>query len=442
VLRVHARAINLEQAFGAPQDVEWTFKGPRFYVLQSRDITTTKTGKGDSRAWYLSLRRSVKNLQDLRKRIEGDLIPKMDAEARDWAKLNVRALSNEALLAEFARRLDRYEAWLSRYWDECIPFAHGVRLFGQVYNDAVHPTDPYEFIELLSGRGLLSVKRNNALERLAGQVRGDRQLRAALERGDLQTGPEAFWHAVDRFADEVGTGQVGPAGTHEARKPVVALLMQMAQRPRPDAPSGRRGTGDLERAFLAGFSGRKRSEAKELLELGRASYRLRDDDNIYLGRIAYQMERTRDEAKRRKLKVSSKLPDGLTMRPTGGQAHSARPAGQASPGFAMRARQLPGQPAGPGLGAGAARVIRSPQELFEFRSGEVLVCDAVDPNMTFAMPLAGGIVECRGGMLVHGAIIAREYGIPCVNGVSSALSMISTGDRLQVDGYLGIVTIG
>jgi pyruvate,water dikinase len=58
------------------------------------------------------------------------------------------------------------------------------------------------------------------------------------------------------------------------------------------------------------------------------------------------------------------------------------------------------------------------------------------------MPLAGGIVECRGGMLVHGAIIAREYGIPCVTGVPNALSMIDTGAQVQVDGYLGVVTIG
>ena len=62
--------------------------------------------------------------------------------------------------------------------------------------------------------------------------------------------------------------------------------------------------------------------------------------------------------------------------------------------------------------------------------------------MTFVLPLVSAIVECRGGMLVHGAIIAREYGIPCVTGVSDALAMISNGDRVQVDGYLGLVTIG
>lgn len=70
------------------------------------------------------------------------------------------------------------------------------------------------------------------------------------------------------------------------------------------------------------------------------------------------------------------------------------------------------------------------------------MCDAIDPNMTFVVPLATGIVERRGGMLIHGAIIAREYGIPCVTGVPDATSIIRTGDKVSVDGYLGIVVIG
>jgi pyruvate,water dikinase len=61
--------------------------------------------------------------------------------------------------------------------------------------------------------------------------------------------------------------------------------------------------------------------------------------------------------------------------------------------------------------------------------------------MTFVVPLAGGIVERRGGMLIHGAIIAREYGLPCVTGVPDATRLIRSGDMLTVDGYLGLVII-
>jgi phosphoenolpyruvate synthase/pyruvate phosphate dikinase len=110
--------------------------------------------------------------------------------------------------------------------------------------------------------------------------------------------------------------------------------------------------------------------------------------------------------------------------------------------FKIKARQLVGQPAGPGIAFGTARVVQDPSDLFQFKTGEVLVCDAVDPNMTFVVPLAAGVVERRGGMLIHGAIIAREYGIPCVTGVADAATLIRTGDRVTVDGHLGIVIIG
>jgi pyruvate,water dikinase len=111
-------------------------------------------------------------------------------------------------------------------------------------------------------------------------------------------------------------------------------------------------------------------------------------------------------------------------------------------GFSLKSRQILGQPAGPGMAVGKARVVLDASDLFSFQSGEILVCDAVDPAMTFVVPLASGIVERRGGMLIHGAIIAREYGIPCVTGVPDAVNQIRTGDFITVDGHLGIVVIG
>ena len=89
-----------------------------------------------------------------------------------------------------------------------------------------------------------------------------------------------------------------------------------------------------------------------------------------------------------------------------------------------------------------ARVVAGREDLAAFADGEILVCDAIEPEMTFVVPLAAGIVERRGGMLIHGAIIAREYGLPCVTGVPRATELIRTGDRVTVDGYLGIVIVG
>jgi pyruvate,water dikinase len=44
-------------------------------------------------------------------------------------------------------------------------------------------------------------------------------------------------------------------------------------------------------------------------------------------------------------------------------------------------------------------------------------------------------------MLIHGAIIAREYGLPCVTGVPEATQQIETGDEITVDGFMGLVTV-
>ena len=114
----------------------------------------------------------------------------------------------------------------------------------------------------------------------------------------------------------------------------------------------------------------------------------------------------------------------------------------AAPVTRYKVRQLVGQPAGPGLAVGRARVALHEDDLYAFVSGEILVCDSLDPTMTFVATLAAAIVERRGGMLVHGAIIAREYGLPCVTGVPDATLEIHTGDLLTVDGFLGIVVVG
>jgi pyruvate,water dikinase len=86
-------------------------------------------------------------------------------------------------------------------------------------------------------------------------------------------------------------------------------------------------------------------------------------------------------------------------------------------------------------------VINNFDDLLDFKAGEILVCDAVEPEMTVVAPLASAVIERRGGMLIHGAIIAREYSLPCVTGVPEATGRIKTGNIIAVDGWLGIVTI-
>jgi pyruvate,water dikinase len=202
----------------------------------------------------------------------------------------------------------------------------------------------------------------------------------------------------------------------------------------------------LERKFLDSMRALGREDAEELLELARTSYRLRDDDNIYLGRIQYQKIRAlREQGARRGAGNRQEPLDGSPeiARKETARNESAPSSDQTDTktGFTLSMRQLIGTPANAGIVTGKARVISFAEDLFAFQKGEIIVCDSIDPNITFILPLCAGIVERRGGMLIHGAIIAREYDIPCVVGVKNAATLIPTGTRITVDGYLGIIVL-
>ena len=100
---------------------------------------------------------------------------------------------------------------------------------------------------------------------------------------------------------------------------------------------------------------------------------------------------------------------------------------------------LRGIAASTGLAQGRARVATSPAEGRQLVAGEILVARFTDPGWTPIFPLAAAVVTEIGGMLSHGAVVAREYGIPAVVNVAGATSSIQTGDLLEVDGSTGEV---
>ena len=94
----------------------------------------------------------------------------------------------------------------------------------------------------------------------------------------------------------------------------------------------------------------------------------------------------------------------------------------------------------PGVVVGTAKVLGSPYEK-PVERGEILVTRATEPSWTPIFINAAGVVLEIGGPLQHGAIIAREYGIPCVSGVEGATREIFDGDELEVDGSNGLVRV-
>jgi pyruvate,water dikinase len=101
---------------------------------------------------------------------------------------------------------------------------------------------------------------------------------------------------------------------------------------------------------------------------------------------------------------------------------------------------LIGSPVSPGVVEGLVRVVLDPQQA-NLSPGEILVCPGTDPAWTPLFLAAGGLVMEVGGMITHGAIVAREYGIPAVVGVDQATTRLQTGQRIRVDGSMGRIVM-
>lgn len=101
---------------------------------------------------------------------------------------------------------------------------------------------------------------------------------------------------------------------------------------------------------------------------------------------------------------------------------------------------LLGSPASVGTVTGPARVVLDPAGA-HLEPGEILVAPSTDPGWTPLFLTAGGLVMEMGGSMSHGAVVAREYGIPAVVGVPGATGAIRTGQQIGVDGAAGVVSL-
>jgi pyruvate,water dikinase len=94
-----------------------------------------------------------------------------------------------------------------------------------------------------------------------------------------------------------------------------------------------------------------------------------------------------------------------------------------------------------GSATARAAVLDDVSDAHRLKPGDVLITRQTDPGWGAVFPLISGLVMERGGMLSHGAIIAREFGIPSVVGVANATRAIPHGGRVHVDGDRGTVRV-
>ncbi len=333
---------------------------------------------------------------------------------------------------------------------------------------------------LLRNQPLVATQRNDAIGKLAQQLAANVILRSAIERLLAEYAGRLRWptfrDALMQIADGAGEFVRGfddmndrflditydQERLHDQPEFMLRNLVELSQAANLSC-SNQRLAGDsaalLRERLLDAVGPQRHEEALDVIETGRVSWKLRDDDNLLVARLESQLLRALDVAAKRLRELGRLSGKGrpndthvesivralreASTAPVRLETTAKVPARQSSftqPGETPR--QLIGQPASPGVATGTVRRIRGASDLGKFRRGEVLVCDAIQPTMTHLVPLASAILERRGGMLIHGAIIARELGIPCVNGVRNAAEILKNGDLVTVDGHLGIVTVG
>ncbi len=405
------------------------------------------------------LRRTVRTgLEDLEKRV----LPAFRAFAGRCRAMKLEELSDEALLAEFA---ERERAAFHEFGAEFLKpgfvagYFHG-RLAGTL-EQVLGPAQGRALAaRLLAGlEGDKTVESNIGLWRAA---RGEITLEAWLEEyghravNEMELS-EPRWdedpgYPRQRMGQYRKSAGPSPAELHEKRKQErheseLALGTVLAAN----------GAGSLEAEVRADLAGAQRhlpwrETCKHWFILGVALVRepLRVlAERWDLGKDLYFLERAelaRFKAER------ARLLGAIVERKVRWQACQKLEAPEV-----LRARDLHalGREAAPpargdgvhegtgvasGVGAGAARVLRSPAEAGDLAQGYVLVCPTTDPSWTPLFVHAAGIVVERGGMLSHGAIVARDFGIPAVV-LPGATRLIPDGAQVRIDGNRGRVEV-
>jgi pyruvate,water dikinase len=271
-----------------------------------------------------------------------------------------------------------------------------------------------------------------------------------------------------------GEGEMSSRSWREDPGPVETLAKtysSMSEKRCPAATQARRiaGREAAERALLASLPALKRAPIRMLLNTGRRIIPLREvtkgcfvraldgarwaarcygellhtagriDDQADLFHLTFEEILTGHNgdlrtivAERREFRAryqALELPDRWVGRPEP-MARAAPPQGEVT-----------GLGVSPGTASGRACVITDPSRLDELRDGDVLVCELTDPGWTSMFLVSAAVVIDTGSPMSHGAVVARELGIPCVVNTGTGSSRIHTGDHVEVDGSTGRVRI-
>ena len=210
-------------------------------------------------------------------------------------------------------------------------------------------------------------------------------------------------------------------GARESPKFFAVRLFALVRAPLLQAGTDLARSGDLDHAddvFYLTYNEMKAFAAQEPLDW---------KELIAKRREAYQRELMRRQVPRLILSDGRAFYEGIIT-----------PTDAAQGGDGAAGNILHGSPVSPGRAEGNVRVVLNPREA-NLKPGEILVCPGTDPSWTPLFLSAGGLVMEVGGMMTHGAVVAREYGIPAIVGVDQATRRLQTGQKIRIDGSSGVI---
>ena len=449
------------------------------------------------RAGFTRLRRRLRLGRRLR-RFHRDAPPQIDtlvARARESRAADLSALSDAALLARFRDLQSLGVAYQPVLQLAATYYGGWVRLLEGALELASRRTARSLVTRLLAASGnVASAEQGYRVRELADSVAGDSAALAALRDPDpfawRRLPPDApFRIAMEDYLDRYGHRAVFEmelASPRWANDPRYVLEQVRFHLDHPSARDPRSRAADVRRRAeteLATVPACLRPIARRMLARARLGAALREnaksgsaaavalirqiclevgrrlqaagrvtaaDDVFHLslleveawltgtwdgtGAGALVADRQVSLAAQQAQELPGVITEPLSAAP-GAQARWTAPAAPLPDGDAW-----PGVAAAPGAAEGVACVLRTPHDGARMRRDDVLVAPSTDPGWTPLFLRASALVTETGGYLSHGAVVAREFGLPAVVNVRDAMRLIADGDRLRVDGDAGRVT--
>jgi pyruvate,water dikinase len=371
----------------------------------------------------------------------------------------------------------------------------GERFFG-IYKAATGSDDQTAAYRCLQGLPNKSVEAGKALWELSRLAAESESVRAAVMRGDLAAlRGTPFNEALDRYLDEYGHRANGI----ELALPLWLEMPEFVLSLVRSYLVGEKGDPDVEHAALveererliagalAQVSGTELEGAfRGALHAAQAAWPLEEDHAFYIDQRAFAAVRLQLLGLGRRLAAEGKLAaaddvwfvkydelvaaaedtdlkDLADLARARKQEHEAQraleappflgapPAGAVDPGLEkffgkggppdLEGTVLRGSPASAGRVTGTARVIMRIDELDRVQAGDILVCRSTTPPWTPVFGSIAALVTDTGGVLSHGAIVAREYRLPAVVGTKIGTRVIADGQTITVDGERGEVLL-